>query len=99
MVTVPTPAALTRAQVEDGIRKAVPDYRKVPGLVRKYFTIGQGDFGGIYLFTDKATAEAWFGEAWKARVVKTYGVPATVTYFDVPVALDNAVLPSSIAAK
>lgn len=97
VVAVPTPAGLPRAKIEAGIRASVPTYRAVPGLLRKYFTIGQTDFGGIYLFSSRGTADAWFNEAWRMRLLKTYGKPAVVTYYDVPLAIDNAELPKSVS--
>jgi Putative mono-oxygenase ydhR len=90
-VSVPTPAGLPRATVEAGMARSAPTYAAVPGLIRKYFTIGQADFGGLYLFRDRASAQTWFNDAWRARVVATYGAQPTVTYFDVPLVVDNSV--------
>ncbi len=90
-VSIPTPAGVPRATVEAGMARSAPTYATVPGLIRKYFTIGQSDFGGLYLFRDRASAQAWFSDAWRARVVATYGAQPTVTYFDVPLVVDNSV--------
>ena len=90
-VSIPTPAGVPRATVEAGMARSVPTYAAVPGLIRKYFTIGQADFGGLYLFRDRVSAQAWFSDAWRARVVATYGAQPTVTYFDVPLVVDNSV--------
>ena len=90
-VSIPTPAGVPRATVEAGMARSVPTYAAVPGLIRKYFTIGQADFGGLYLFRDRASAQAWFSDAWRTRVVATYGAQLTVTYFDVPLVVDNSV--------
>ncbi len=98
VVSIATPPGAPRALIEGGIRKAVPDYRRVPGLLRKYFTIGDGNFGGIYLFVSRVAAEGWFNAAWKARVTATYKSDATLTYYDVPVVLDNAPVPVSTQA-
>lgn len=98
VVNIPTPPGAPRALIEGGIRKSVPQYRKVPGLLRKYFTIGEGTFGGVYLFASRAAAERWFNEAWHKRVIATYGRDGTVTYYDVPVVLDNAKVPASATA-
>lgn len=89
VVSVPTPAAVPRAALEAGMRKAVDEYRRVPGLLRKYFTVGEADFGGVYLFRDRAAADAWFSPAWRARVVGTYGKPATLSFSAVPAITDN----------
>lgn len=89
LVVVPTPPGLPRERIEAGMNASVPQYEKLPGLIRKYFTIQPEGFGGMYLWKDRASAEAWFGPAWHERVRKTYGRDGTVTYFDVPVALEG----------
>ena len=89
-VSVTTPAGAPRSLVEAGMAKSAPVYSKVPGLIRKYFTIGQADFGGMYLFKDRASAQAWFSDAWRAKTAATYGSQPVVTYFDVPLVIDNS---------
>ena len=89
-VAVTTPVGAPRALVEAGMERSAPTYTAVTGLIRKYFTIGQADFGGIYLFTDRASAQAWFSDAWRARAAATYGSQPVVTYFDVPLVVDNS---------
>ena len=89
-VAVTMPPGAPRALVEAGMVKSAPTYSKVPGLVRKYFTISAEDFGGIYLFKDRATAQAWFSEAWRAKATATYKSQPVVTYFDVPLVIDNS---------
>ena len=88
-VSIAIPAGAPRALVEAGMAKSVPVYQKVPSLIRKYFTIGQSDFGGIYLFKDRASAQAWFSDAWRAKAIATYGAQPIVTYSDVPFVVDN----------
>lgn len=87
-VAVTTPAGASCALVTAGMVKSAPTYSKVPGLIRKYFTIGPVDFGGIYLFKDRTSAQAWFSEAWRAKATATYGSQPVVTYFDVPLVID-----------
>lgn len=99
VVAVPTPPSADRAKVEAGIKASVPRYQKMPGLLKKYFTVGDGTFGGVYLFETRAAAQAVFTDAWKAQVVASYGAPPTITYFDVPLVLDNAAVPAAYAAK
>ena len=99
VVAVPTPPSADRAKIEAGIKASVPRYQKMPGLVKKYFTIGEGTFGGVYLFETRAAAQAAFSEAWKAQVVASYGAAPSVTYFDVPLVLENAAIPAAYAVK
>lgn len=89
LVVVPTPPGLARQRIEAGMQATVPQYQKLPGLIRKYFTIGSDGFGGMYLFESRAAADAWFNAAWHARVTATYGRDGQVTYFDVPIAIEG----------
>lgn len=90
VVTIKTPPGITEARLREEFDKAAPRYQQIPGLIRKYFTIGNGGFGGIYYWSSKAAADSWFNEAWRARVKATYGTPGDVTYYDVPLAIDGA---------
>jgi hypothetical protein len=99
VVAVPTPPSVERAKIEAGIKASVPRYQKMPGLLKKYFTIGEGTFGGVYLFETRAAAQAAFSDAWKAQIVTTYGAAPSVTYFDVPLVLDNAAVSASYTVK
>ena len=90
LVAVPVPAAMPRPRLEAAFVGAVPEYAKLPGLVRKYLTIGDdGTAGGIFLWSSRAAAEAWYNDAWQAGVLKRWGAPAKITYFDVPALTDG----------
>lgn len=95
LVTLPMPAGATRAQMVAAFRAAVPQYRQVPGLLHKDFILtADRRFGGLYLWKDEASARQWFGAAWKETVLKTYGTPATIEWFDTPI-----LLPSTLAGN
>jgi hypothetical protein len=69
----------------------VPHYRNIPGMIRKYYTLGDdGACGGMYLFETRAAAEAFFTDAWKASMAARFGDRPSVTYYDSPVIIDNA---------
>lgn len=90
LVAIPVPAAVPRPQLEGLFKAAVPEYQRLPGLLRKYFTIGDdGRAGGIYLWSSRAAAEAWYNDAWKAGVLKRWGKPADISYFAVPAIADG----------
>ncbi len=89
LVVVKTPPGVTRAMIEAGFAKAVPTYKKVPGLLRKYFTVNATGFGGMYLWKNRAAADAWYSPDWHARAKVTYGVDPELTYFDSPLQIDN----------
>jgi heme-degrading monooxygenase HmoA len=91
LVEIPVPAGATPERLRQGFEAAVPEYRQVPGLLRKHFTVSIGNspttFGGVYLWKDQASAEAWFNAAWHARVTQTYGQDARIEWFDTPILL------------
>jgi hypothetical protein len=90
LVDIAAPASITLPMIEAGMERSKPTYQAIPGLIRKYFTIGtDGSFGGMYLWTDRTAAQAWFSPAWRTRVIATYGSEPKVTYFDVPIVLDG----------
>jgi heme-degrading monooxygenase HmoA len=96
LVVVKTPPGVSRARIEAGFEASVPLYQKLPGLIRKYFTVNDDGFGGMYLWKNRAAADAWFNAAWRAKAKATYGTEPQVSYFDVPRLLDNS---AATAAK
>jgi hypothetical protein len=90
IVTIKTPPGITRPMLDDGFKQAVPVYEKIPGLIRKYFIANGDSFGGMYLWKNRASAEAWYSDAWRAKARATYGSEPQLTYFDVPVQINNA---------
>jgi Putative mono-oxygenase ydhR len=70
--------------VERKMQAVVQQYRQLPGLTFKIFSFARphGEFGGIYLWHDRATAQAWFGPAWYKRVRDERGVEPDVRMFD-----------------
>lgn len=89
VVNVPTPPGVTADRLRAEFEAAAPRYGQIPGLKTKSFTVGQGTFGGAYLFDDRATAVAWFSDAWRQRVVQTYGAPARVEIYEAPLTIDG----------
>lgn len=89
VVSIATPPGITDERLRGEFEKAVPRYQAIPGLIRKYFTTGDGTFGGIYYWSSKAAAKAWFNDAWVARAKATYGATPVVTYYTVPLAIDG----------
>lgn len=94
VVKVPAPpaAGFTPDRLHAAFEQAIPQYRAIPNLARKYFTISEdgSQFGGVYLWTSYAAARAYYSPAWQEQVVKTYGKPATVEYFDAKVRMVGA---------
>jgi len=92
LVQIPVPSGMTRERLLDGFAAAVPQYQRVQGLLRKHFILGTNavrTFGGVYLWRDAASAQAWFNAGWHQHVVQTYGTAATVEWFDAPILLPS----------
>jgi hypothetical protein len=90
IVVIKTPPGVTRPMLDAGFKQAVPIYEKIPGLLRKYFIVNGDSFGGMYLWKNRASAEAWYSDAWRAKAKATYGSEPQLTYFDAPVQIDNS---------
>lgn len=89
IVVIKTPAGLTREKIDAGIHASVPAYRKIPGLIRKWYTVNGESFGGMYLWENRAAAEAWFTPEYAAQCKQRYGTECQVTYFDTPLQIDG----------
>jgi hypothetical protein len=46
--------------------------------------------GGVYLWKERAHAEKWHGEAFRAKVKEIYGSEPEIRFFDTPIVVDNA---------
>ncbi len=89
-VNIPVPPQMTREQLVRLFDASQPQYRALPGLIRKYYSIGDDNrAGGIYLWSSRAAAEAHYNEAWKAGVLKRWGQPAATAYYEVPIVLEG----------
>jgi hypothetical protein len=89
VVTAKIPPGAPRARVEEGIVASVPTYQNIPGLIRKFFTVNEDSYGGLYLWTNRAAAEAWFTPEFIAKVKARTGADPQIIYFDSPVQIDN----------
>jgi hypothetical protein len=90
IVMIKTPPSISRRQIDEAMQDAIPLYQKIPGLVRKYFIVNADSFGGMYLWKDKAAADAWYDDGWRARVKAQFGTDPTLIFFDSPVQVDNS---------
>ncbi len=91
IVRIPKPWYAPKSVVTGKMRDAIPEYAKLPGLAFKAFSFerASGDYGGIYYWRDRASAQAWFNPAWFERVKRERGNDANVRILDAPVSLDN----------
>lgn len=89
VVEIAIPPGAPKPFIIGKFKEQAPVYEKASGLLRKYFTINDKVFGGVYLWRDKASADAWFTQAWRDRAKTSFGSEPNVTYYDAPVLVDN----------
>lgn len=92
LVLFELPHGMTREQVVDGMRAVAPAWRRNPDLIRKTFLYDATNrrSGALYLWKTREAATAAHDDAWRARIVQTYGGVPTVQYFETPLVVDNA---------
>jgi hypothetical protein len=61
-----------------------PGFLEVPGLIRKQFihAVEGGYAGGSYLWESRAAAEAFYSGPWREGIIRRYGAPPRITFFD-----------------
>ena len=96
IVTFKIPPQLTRAQVEAAYESSAVIWRDHPALIRKNYLldIEAGRGGGVYLWRSREAAAEAHGEAFKARILETFGVHPEIHVFETPLIVDNAPLPA-----
>ncbi|XOB63527.1 monooxygenase [Campylobacterota bacterium DY0563] len=85
------PNPITQAEAKDIFLSTAPNYKDLPGLIRKCYVIfDKGDsVGGVYLWQSRKDAEAVYTESWKEFVREKYGSEPEITYLETPVIVDN----------
>jgi hypothetical protein len=71
--------------------KSAPTFRALgaQGLLRKDFLNGETGGGGVYTWSSRAAAEAWFSPAWRAEAKERFGAEPIITYYESYVTVDN----------
>jgi hypothetical protein len=82
---------LSRKKAREIFSGTAPKYRKVHGLIRKYYILSQDGetAGGVYLWNSREDAEKLYTDEWKQFIFDKYGALPSVTYFESPVIVDN----------
>jgi hypothetical protein len=82
---------LTRDVALDEIQETIGWYQGREGCIRKYICMNwdEGYGYGVYLWSDRGLAEAFYAEATK-EIERQTGAPPEITFFDTPVVVDNA---------
>ena len=70
---------------------SAPTYRElgVSGLIRKDYLNGDSGTGGVYLWADRQSAQAWFTEERLHSLAERFGAMPTLTWYDTYVTVDN----------
>ncbi len=91
-VNFPTPEGVTLEIITEAFRSTTPRYEGLSGLIRKYYLFDpkSGVCGGVYLWEDRAQAEAFYDQDCRDRLTEKYGVPPDIRFFESPVIIDNA---------
>lgn len=73
--------------------KSAPTFRALAarGLLRKDYLNGDAGGGGIYYWTSREAAEAWYTPQWRANAKETFGAAPVITYYETYVTVDNVV--------
>ncbi len=90
VVQFPLPKRTTEQAIASGTGTA-PTYRGLAakGLIRKDYLNGDAGTGGVYLWENRAAAEAWFTPERVAMLTEKFGAPPTLTWYDTHVTVDN----------
>jgi len=95
MITVvtrfPLPAGLSAETAQAAFHEAAPNFRNVPGLVRKQFLRSKDGRrgGGVYLWKDEVAACAFMNERVAPLIRQRFQVAPAIEYFDTPVIVEN----------
>ncbi len=90
VVQIPMPQRPREAAIA-AQTKSAPTFRALgeKGLLRKDFLNGEAGGGGVYYWTSREEAEAWFSPAWRAEAKERFGAAPVITYYDSYVTVDN----------
>lgn len=86
------PVSLTLDEAQILFSESAPSFRHITGLIRKYFLFSDNGkaAGGIYLWNSREDAEKFYSTGFRQSITATFGSEPTITYFETPVIVDNA---------
>jgi hypothetical protein len=93
------PQGTTRDDAKVMFEKSAPNYRGVPGLVRKYYLYGDDQTGGgVYLWSTREAAERFYSDSWKNTIAQRYGAQPEILFYETSVIVENADKEATIVA-
>lgn len=83
--------SLSSEYAKELFMQSANDYRKVKGLIRKYYILSEDgkSAGAVYLWESKVYAEKIHTAEWRNRLKEKYGSEPTLRFFDTAVVVDN----------
>jgi hypothetical protein len=90
--TYKVPPQLTIPAIEKLFAEVAGNYLGIPGLVRKYFGFTEDGKSviGIYLWTSRTAADAFYSPEWMAGVTQRWGAAPVKSEWTVPVVAECA---------
>lgn len=92
MWTFKVPEGTSRQDLVNTINATAHTYQGIPGLIRKYYGIGEdgNTLAGIYLWKSKADAERFYTPEWIATVTRRWNGPPLRQQWDTPMVVESA---------
>ena len=85
------PHSIDQQACAEHFRKIAPGFRSVPGLIRKQFIHAEdGWAGGVYLWENRAAADAFYSGPWLAGIRERYGMDPQIKLFETACITDNS---------
>jgi len=84
------PATIGKEDCRAHFQKIAKSFADIPGLIRKQFIWNEnGTAGGVYQWTDRASAEAFYHGPWLNGIQQRYGCLPEIEYFTTFAITDN----------
>lgn len=86
----PTADSITVDEAREKFGGNAESYLGVPGLLFKAYVRSEDghQVGGVYWWSDRASAEAKYNKDWQAGMLAKYGSLPDIEYLDAPVVVD-----------
>jgi hypothetical protein len=72
-------------------KESAPTFRGLAdkGLIRKHYIHGDAGGGGVYFWSSREAADAWYTPEQRRKMKLKFGVEPTITYYETYVQVDN----------
>jgi hypothetical protein len=87
----PLSPELERDALRQELEAVAPQFKTIPGLIRKYFLLGEdgNTCGGVYLWDSMAEARAFSEGPLRAMIRQKFSVDPHISYYETPVIVDG----------